>query len=186
MKKRKGFSIIEIVIVIIIVSLIILPITIFFNSTIKGFFAGKPSNLVIGTVNDALREIEELLKGANSLGIIEAQRIGFIVPRNLGGSNVSITIYSNNGYLIKVINNTITKYIPYYNNPNTPNSEKVILLIYFKYYDASFNETTDPNLVEIVEISIKGEAYENPSGTGSYDLNTMVKLRNRWWKEFLD
>ena len=182
---RKGFSIIEIVIVIIIVSLIILPITIFFGSTIKGFFAGKPSNLVIGTVNDALREIEELLKGANSLGIIEAERIGFIVPRDLGGKEVKIIISTENG-LLKRVDDFGTKYIPYYNNPNTPNSEKVNLSIYFKYYDASFNETNDPNLVEIVEISIKGEAYENPSGTGSYDLNTMVKLRNRWWKEFLD
>ena len=178
MKKRKGFSIIEIVIVIIIVSLIILPITIFFGSTIKGFFAGKPSNLVIGTVNDALREIEELLKGANNLGIIEAERIGFIVPRNLGIKEVKIIISTENGFL-KRVDDFGTKYIPYYNNPNTPNSEKVNLSINFKYYDANFNETTDPNLVEIVEISIKGEAYENPSGTGWYELNTMVKLRNR-------
>jgi len=175
---KKGFSIIEIVIVIIIVSLIILPITIFFGSTIKGFFAGKPSNIVIGTVNDALREIEEVLKGASELGIIEAERIGFFVPRNLGQSEVKIIISSENGFLIR-IDDFGTKYIPYYNNPNTPDSERVFLSINFKYYDASFNEITDPNLVEVVEISIKGEAYENPSQTGWYELNTMVKLRNR-------
>lgn len=175
---RKGFSIIEIVIVIIIVSLIILPITTFFGSTIKSFFAGKPSNIVIGTVNDALREIEELLKGANSIGIVETERIGFILPKDLGVSEVKIIISSENGVL-KRIDDFGTKYIPYYNNPETPNSEKVFLSINFKYYDANFNEITDPDLVEIVEISIKGEAYENPSETGWYELNTMVKLRNR-------
>lgn len=179
---KKGFTLIEITIVIIITALIIFPITIFFNSTIKSFFYGKPSNKVLEVVTDAMREVEDLLRGASEFETIESQKVKFKLKRNFGNNEYNITI-SQDGDFIKKINEvneeTFTIYVPYYNNSNTPSDEKINLTINFKYYDLSFNETTDIDSVYLIEITISGEPYVNPLETPEFELKNMVRLRNR-------
>jgi len=175
---KKGFTLIEITIVIIITALIIFPITIFFNSTIKSFFYGKPSNKVLEVVTDAMREIEDLLRGASEFETIESQKVKFKLKRNFGNNEYNITI-SQDGDFISRTDELGSSYIPYYNNSNTPSDEKINLTINFKYYDLSFNETTDIGSVYLIEITISGEPYVNPLETQEFELKNMVRLRNR-------
>ncbi len=175
---KNGFSLIEVSIVIIIIALIIFPITLFFNSTIKSFFYGKPSNKVLEVVTDAMREVEDLLRGANELETIESQKVEFKLKRNLGNNEYNITI-SQDGDFIKRVDELGSRYIPYYNDPNTPSDEKTNLTINFKYYDLSSNETSDIDSVYLIEITIIGRPYVNPLETPEFELKNMVRLRNR-------
>lgn len=175
---KKGFTLIEITIVIIITALIIFPITIFFNSTIKSFFYGKPSNKVLEVVTDAMREVEDLLRGASEFETIESQKVKFKLKRNFGNNEYNIKI-SQDGDFISRTDELGSSYIPYYNNSNTPSDEKINLTINFKYYDLSFKETTDIDSVYLIEITISGEPYVNPLETPEFELKNMVRLRNR-------
>jgi len=175
---KKGFTLIEITIVIIITALIIFPITIFFNSTIKSFFYGKPSNKVLEVVTDAMREVEDLLRGASEFETIESQKVKFKLKRNFGNNEYNITI-SQDGDFISRTDELGSSYIPYYNNSNAPSDEKINLTINFKYYDLSFIETTDIGSVYLIEITISGEPYVNPLETQEFELKNMVRLRNR-------
>lgn len=176
---RKGFSLIEIIIGIIIISFLIFPIILFFNQTIKNFTYGKPDSKTVEVVTDAINEIESLLRQANSIGISEATMIGFIIPK--GGGERKIIFELDNG-LIKRTDDFGTKYTPYYNSPNTPLGEAVIFELSFKYFDENNNLIPfgEPDRVKLVEIAIKGTPKVIPQGMSNpeFSLQTMVKLRN--------
>jgi len=175
---KKGFSLIEITIVIIIIALIIFPITLFFNSTIKSFFYGKPSDKVLEVVTDAIREVEDLLRESSEVETIESQKVEFKLKRDLGNNEYNITILQD-GDFIKRTDKLGSRYIPYYNNPETPLDEKINLTINFKYFDLYFNETSDKDSVYLIEITIISRPYINPLETSEFELKNMVRLRNR-------
>lgn len=176
---RKGFTLIELVIAIMIFSIIIAPTIIFFNQTIKNFTYGKPDSKTVEVVTDAINEIESLLRQANSVGIAEANKIGFIIPKS--GGERKITFDLINGFIQRT-DDFGTKYTPYYNSPNTPLSEVVNLELSFRYFDKNNNLLPYgvPDQVRVVEIAIKGSPKEIPQGmtNSEFELQTMVKLRN--------
>jgi len=174
---RRGFSLIEIVIGILIIGILLFPVTIFFNQTIKNYTYRKPDAKVVEVVTDAINEIETLLRGAKNIGIAESTKIGFIIPYNGGEKKIIFELYNG---LIRRTDDLGTKYTPYYNNPNTPISELINFEIGFKYYDESNNLLPygSPDRVRVVEISIKGEPAQHTSEVPTFSLTTKVKLRN--------
>lgn len=178
---KKGFTIIEIVVAMLIIGILIVPITYFLNKTIRSFYTGKPSQVALSVVNDAMNEIMDTLRVAKSLSIVEATRIGFIIPINNGVGEFKIVFYLNNGFVVREDDNG-TKYVPYYNNPNTSSSELINFSINFKYYSKEnilLPPPVDPNQVYAVEISLKGEPNENPEGLPPIEMVNVVRLRNR-------
>lgn len=176
---KKGFSLIEIIIGMIIITVLIFPIILFFNQTVKNFTYGKPNSKTVEVVTDAINEIETLLRQAESVESSDAISIGFIIPKD---GELRKIIFKLDNNFIKRTDDFGTKYTPYYNNPNSPANERVNLELVFKYFDENGNLLPygQPNLVRLVEISIKGVPYELPQGTVNpeFYLQTMVKLRN--------
>ncbi|MCX8095712.1 MAG: prepilin-type N-terminal cleavage/methylation domain-containing protein [Caldisericia bacterium] len=176
---RKGFTIIEIVIAMLIIGILIVPIVLFFNQTIKNYTVGKPYPKTVEVVTDAINEIETLLRQANSIFISEEKSIGFII--SIETKTRKIVYELDNGFIVRT-DDFGKKYTPYYNNPETPVSESIYLELSFKYYDEKNNSLPygQPDKVRLVEISIKGSPRQVPQGTinPEFSLTTMVKLRN--------
>ena len=176
---KKGFSLIEIVIGIIIISFLIFPIVLFFNQTIKNFTYGKPNSKTVEVITDAINEIESLLRQANSIGIAEVDEIGFIIPKDSGERKIIFNLIDG---FIQRTDDFGTKYTPYYNSPETPLSEAVYIELSFRYFDENNNLLPYglPDRVRLVEIAIKGSPREIPQGmiNPEFSLQTVVKLRN--------
>lgn len=175
---KKGFTVIEIVITIIIVSIITVPFVLFFNSFIKNYHYGKPNQVVQNVVSDAIKEIAETLVQANEILTSESERIEFNIT--IDGNFKNIVYELQNGFIIRSFDSE-KRYVPYYNNPNTPDDEKVFLAISFKYFDELDNLITTPNPDKVyrIEISIKGEPYINPGNLPSLELISSVRIRNK-------
>ncbi|MGQ9845687.1 MAG: prepilin-type N-terminal cleavage/methylation domain-containing protein [Caldisericia bacterium] len=175
---KKGFTVIEIVITIIIVSIITVPFVLFFNSFIKNYHYGKPNQVVQNVVSDAIKEIAETLVQANKILTSESEKIEFNIT--IDGNLKKIVYELQNGFIIRSFG-LEKRYVPYYNNPNTPDGEKVFLAISFKYFDELDNPITTPNPDKVyrIEISIKGEPYINPGNLPSLGLISSVRIRNK-------
>lgn len=158
----------------------------FFNQTIKNYTYGKPDSKVVEVVTDAINEIETLLRQADSIGISEATSIGFTFPKNITNNppeSRKIIFESDGNGFIKRTDDFGTKYTPYYNSPDTPISEVVILELNFRYFDENNNllPYSQPDRVKLIEIAIKGTPKLLPQGATNpeFELKTMVKLRNK-------
>lgn len=175
---KKGFTIIEIVVTIMIVSIITVPFVLFFNSFIKNYHFGKPNQVVQTVVTSAIREITETLVQANEILTSESEKIGFNI--SIDGNLKTIFYELQNGFIIRS-SGLENRCVPYYNNPDTPDSEKVFLAIFFRYYDEFDNLITTPNPDKVyrIEISIKGEPYINPGNLTSLELISSVRIRNK-------
>lgn len=175
---KKGFTIIEIVIAIIIISIITVPFVLFFNSFIKNYHYGKPNQVVQTVVTDAIREITETLVQANKILTSESEKIGFNI--SIDGNLKTIFYELQNGFIIRS-SGLEKRGVPYYNNPNTPDNEKIFLALNFKYFDEFDNPITNPNPDKVyrVEVSIKGEPYINPGNLPSLELISSVRIRNK-------
>lgn len=176
---RKGFTLIEIVIAMLIIGILILPVVIFFNQTIENFTRRKPDAKTLEVLTDALNEIEALLRQSDNIGIAEIEKIGFTLPK---GSEKRKIIYELINGFIQRTDDFGTKYTPYYNNPGTPLNEQISFSLNFNYYDINNNllsSPVDPNSVYLVEIVLKGEPKENPDDIPPLEMKTMVKLRNK-------
>lgn len=175
---KKGFTLIEITIALMIIGILLVPVVLFFNQTIKNYTYGRPDTKTVEVVTDAMNEIETLL------------RQGYLVDAQSNNSYLKIFIKSN--YFIEItydsqnylIKRGDSKYIPYYNNLSTPISERVkIIKLEFKYYGYNNNPNIQDNSeAYAVEIIIEGQPYTQPGGSLGdikFELKTMVKLRNK-------
>lgn len=183
---KKGFTLIEITIAMLIIGVLLVPVVLFFNQTMKNYTLGRPNTKTVEVVTDAINEIETLLKQAESIGIAEVTSIGFVIPKNITGNPPILRkiIFSldSDGFIQRT-DDFGTKYTPYYNNPNTPISDVVIFELSFRYFDENNNllPYSQPDRVRLVEIAIKGTPKQIPQGMSNpeFELKTMVKLRNK-------
>ncbi len=176
---KRGFTIIEIVIAMLIIGILIVPVVMFFNQTIENFTKRKPDTKTLEVLTDALNEIEALLRQSDRIGIAETEKIGFTIPK---GSEKRKIIYELINGFIQRTDDFGIKYTPYYNNPNTPLNEQIYISLNFNYYDKDNNplpSPVNPNSVYLVEIVLKGEPRENPDNIPPLEIKIMVKLRNK-------
>ena len=177
---RKGISLIETIIAITLIAIIITPLVLYFDSTIKFFHTANPSYKTVSVVNDAMNEITDTLRQAKDVGISEETKVGFIVPLNDGRDEMKIIFSADtSNYLIVREDDNGRSYVPYYNNPDTPDEDRVLLKLQFTYYDEDGDRTTDPARVRVVEVSISAISKIDPERTSRVDMKSVVTLRNR-------
>ncbi len=164
---KKGLTLIEIIIALMIIGMLLAPVILFFNQTIKNYTLGRPDIKTVKVVIDAMNEIESLLRQGEIILKQEAQIISFTIIIN---DQIKLITFEEENNLIKRTDDNLVRYTPYYNTPDSPNSEKIDLNLYFKYPD-------DKSVIIIIKGTPKiiPQGMQNPSFT----LNTMVKLRNR-------
>lgn len=179
---RKGLSLIELIISITLIAILIIPIVLLFNKTIRVFHSGNPSYKVFFVINDAMNEITDIIRQAESIEISEETKVGFIIPINEGIDDMKITLSADTGnHLIIREGDNGKSYVPYYNTPDTPEEERVLIKLEFTYYGEGGTELSygDSDKVKSVKILISGVSASDPEKTSHIEMVNMVTLRNR-------
>ena len=169
----KGYSIIELVVSMMLVAIITVPLTIFFGSTIRSFFSGKPPLIVEQVLYDAVNEISDNLREGR--GVYTNSNNTTVRFKNKLGQDATILLNTSN-YLIERVEGGKTTYIPYYNTVISP---QVI------FNNSVFGYLTDNNVrwngtgnITSVELNLTG-TYNTPSTIDFYSLilRNIVTLR---------
>lgn len=181
-KDKKGITLIEIFIVIVIVGIILIPIVLFFNQSIKSSYTSKPYSTLINTTYDAMEEIISYLRQIKDIDLAQTTKISFIIVDS-NGVDRKFSIYTDSDGFIILDEVLSKKTIPYYNNPQTPQDERVFFELNFRYFDFENVIIDDPqnNLEKIkgVEVSFKGSIKETSTTEKTISLSTFAKLRNK-------
>jgi prepilin-type N-terminal cleavage/methylation domain-containing protein len=168
-KNQKGFSLLEMMVVVVILGLIVLGLVTFFTGGTKSWVAGQSQLTAQRNARQAMdRMVREIREGKNITS----------------GSETSITVYipslgGNAAYSVKfeLLDTTIQRD----SNPLIDNVLKISGEDVFEYYDSSGikydppNSTTLPKISKIhINLKVDVDGDSNPDIT----LNTDVNLRN--------
>lgn len=145
MKTSKGFTLIELVIVIILLSILSTLAARIINQTYKNYLTGKHIIQLSNTVNIAINNVLNELNQAESFSSIGANSVSFINQNGdavvINASGTLLQRSMNGGQAWTVCDNVINLTM----NPPPP---------IFAYYDQSFAETASPASVSFVTIKI--------------------------------
>jgi len=165
-KNQKGFSLIEMMVVVVILGLIVLGLVTFFTGGAKSWVAGQSQLTAQRNARQAMDwMVREIREGKNVTIGSDAYTIFVSVPA-LGGNTAYSVTFSLFGNTIQRDGN------PLIDNVITASGESI-----FKYYNSIGTEVTSPNSnASKVHINLKVDVDKdsNPDVT----LNTDVNLRN--------
>jgi prepilin-type N-terminal cleavage/methylation domain-containing protein len=169
-KNQKGFSLIEMMVVVVILGLIVLGLVTFFTGGAKSWVAGQSQLKAQREARQAIdRMVREIREGENVKTSSDDDTIVVSIPA-LGSELAYDVTYDLSGNTIVRIKNTSS-------NPLIDNVIKISGESIFKYYDSSGIEINPPDsTVSKVHINLKVDVDKdnNPDVT----LNTDVNLRN--------
>jgi len=169
-KDQKGFSLIEMMVVVIILGLIVLGLVTFFTGGAKSWVAGQSQLEAQRNARQAMdRMVREIREGKE---IINGSDISLTVKVPVFDTNGNITSYDSIKYALFNSNTIRRNSISLINNVLKINGEDI-----FEYYNSSGIEVNPPNsTVSKVRINLKVDVDQdsNPDIT----LNTDVNLRN--------
>ena len=168
-KNKKGFSLIEMMVVVVILGLIVLGLVTFFTGGVKSWVAGQSQLTAQRNARQAMdRMVREIREGKNVKTGSDDDTIIVSIP-NLGSELAYDVTYDLSGTTIVRIKGTTNLLI---DNVLTEGGESI-----FKYYNSIGTEVTSPDSnVSKVHINLKVDVDgdNNPDIT----LNTDVNLRN--------
>ena len=171
-KKQKGFSLIEMMVVVVILGLIVLGLVTFFTGGAKSWVAGQSQ---LEAQRNARQAIDRMVREIRHGEEVKS------------GSNVSIKVAIPE---FKTVTGTIPSYEVTYNlsyttimRGTTPLIDNVLISgeDIFEYYDSSGIKYDSPDSTELPKISkvhINLKVDVDKDGNSDITLNTNVKLRN--------
>ena len=165
-KNQKGFSLIEMMVVVVILGLIVLGLVTFFTGGAKSWVAGQSQLEAQRNARQAMdRVVREIREGKNVTSGSDGDTIVVSIPA-LGGNTAYFVTFSLFGTTIQRDSN------PLIDNVLTASGELI-----FKYYNSIGTEVTSPDSnVSKVHINLKVDVDED--GNPDITLNTDVNLRN--------
>ena len=172
-KNQKGFSLIEMMVVVVILGLIVLGLVTFFTGGTKSWVAGQSQLKAQREARQAIDRMVREIRGGNNI---------------ITGSDISITVnipnFDDKGIIIS--NDTIeyrldgTTRIQRNNIPLIDNVLREDGVAIFRYYENSESEVIPPfptdNAVSKIHINLKVDVDKD--GNPDITLNTDVNLRN--------
>lgn len=171
-KNQKGFSLIEMMVVVVILGLIVLGLVTFFTGGAKSWVAGQSQLKAQREARQAIdRMVREIREGKNVKINSTSNSILFITPFD---GSPDIQYHLNNGTLYRnnntIVDNVLNLYFTYFDN----NGEQI--------FDDTTGEPIDPldnnsasKVSKIhIELEVDADNDENPDIT----LNSDVNLRN--------
>ncbi len=152
--EKGSVSLVELVIAMLLVVIIMTPLTLFFGSTIRGFFSQTPPPIVMQTVYDAVGEIGDNLRESGNITVAGNTSITF------RATPADITYRLNTTHqVIERVQGTSLTYVPYYNTPTARN--KVNLNLTFGYFTNNNVVWLGNNTVDISSINFNLTASLN-------------------------
>ncbi len=171
--KQKGFSLIEMMVVVAILGLIVLGLVTFFTGGAKSWVAGQSQLEAQRNARQAMdRMVREIREGSNISSGSEISVTVDIPP--LGGSSAYSVTYALFGTTIQRIKNLTS-------NPLIDNVLKISEEDIFEYYDSNGVKYDSPDistLPKISKIHINLKVDVDDDGKPDITLNTDVNLRN--------
>jgi len=169
-KNQKGFSLIEMMVVVVILGLIVLGLVTFFTGGAKSWVAGQSQLTAQRNARQAMdRMVREIREGKNVKTASDDDTIIVSIPA-LGSEFAYDVTYDLSGNTIVRIKNTTSN--PLINNVLVTSGESI-----FKYYNSIGTEVTslDSNVSKVhINLKVDVDKDTNPDVT----LNTDVNLRN--------
>lgn len=168
-KQQRGFSLIEMMIVVGVLGLITLGLVTFFMGGTKSWVAGQSQLEAQRNARQAMdRMVREIREGKKLLSSSDRDTIIINFPSSFGKNDVT---YQLNGIIIdREVNST--------SNPVIDNVQSLA----FNYFDSSDLEVTLPLTVEtaskISKVHIDLQVDVDDDGNSDITLNTDVNLRN--------
>jgi len=170
-KNQKGFSLIEMMVVVVILGLIVLGLVTFFTGGVKSWVAGQSQLTAQRNARQAMdRMVREIREGKNVESGSDDDTIIVSIP-NLGSELAYDVTYDLSGTTIVRIKGTTNLLI---DNVLKISGESI-----FKYYDSIGTEVTSPDTdsnVSKVHINLKVDVDDD--NKPDITLNTDVNLRN--------
>lgn len=160
LSSTKGLTLIELTIVITLLTIIIVPLTMFFGSSVRTYFTGSPPPRVKQVLYEATTEVSDYLRESPGITNINSNSVSFLTA---DGSS-SITFATNSSRIIRT-QGTNSTFVPYY---NVSGGDNINLTLTFNWVGSSPGEITALNL------TLTG-SYANYNLT----MNNTVKLRGK-------
>ena len=169
-KNQKGFSLIEMMVVVAVLGVIVLGLVTFFTGGTKSWVAGQSQLTAQRNARQAMdRMVREIREGKNIISGSDDDTIVVSIPALGSEPDYNVTYDLSGTSIVRKKNSS--------SNPLIDNVLKITGEAIFKYYDSSGNEVTSPDsTVSKVHINLKVDVDKD--GNPDITLNTNVNLRN--------
>lgn len=164
-KNQIGFSLIEMLVVVVILGLIVLGLVTFFTGGTKSWVAGQSQLTAQRNARQAMDRMVREIREGSSIDSDDSNQTSIKINY--------LDSFSKNSITYSLSDTTIQKdSTPLIDNVLKVNGEAI-----FKYYDSSGNEVTSPDsTVSKIHINLKVDVDDD--GKPDITLNTDVNLRN--------
>ena len=166
-KNEKGFSLIEMMVVVVILGLIVLVLVTFFTGGIKSWIAGQYQLTAQRNARQAMDRMVREIRHGESINGGNNNSITVVIPALEGaGSEYNVTYFWSGTY-----GDSINRTVSITSNPVIDNVQNLA----FTYFDNSGNLVAPGNASKVhIDLKVDVDRDKNPDVT----LNTDVNLRN--------
>jgi len=161
-----GFSLIELMVVVAILSFIILGLVTFFGGGVRSWISGQNQLKAQRDARIAVDRMVKEMREANNVVSGYENGIEVSFPSSFGKANVTYELNTSTGTIERKINGNISNLISY-----IPSGGFLI-----NYYDSESNPVVDPTNASKIKINLQVDVDQD--GKMDIEIETEVNLRN--------
>jgi len=163
---QRGFSLIELMVVVAILSFIILGLVTFFGGGVRSWISGQNQLKAQREARISMDRMVKEIREANNVVSGYENGIEVSFPSSFGKNNVSFELNTTTGIIERKINGNTSNLINY-----IPSGGLLI-----NYYDSESNPVADPTNASKIKINLQVDVDQD--GKMDIEIETEVNLRN--------